>query len=138
MTCRSRVARDLVTPQPRLLSHCYEFFFALHYCCYNLISSTAYYHSNESTLSSSYHACQSFHSHSHGTLPHDRLETRVAMIPVDQTNKAYRLNVGRDLGGVQSMSMVITQPFVDYKKAVECQLTYLVFCIASKPLSTRR
>ena len=123
MTCRLRVARDPVTLNLVFLvtamsSSSYR---------YNLITSTAYYRSYVSTLSSSYHACQPRHSHTHGTSPPDRLETRVAMMPADQTDAACRSNVGRDLGGVQSMSMVTTQPFADCKRAVECHLTYSVF-----------
>ena len=34
----------------------------------------------------------------------------------DQTDKSCRSNVGRDLGGVQSMSGFITQPFADAKE----------------------
>ena len=59
------------------------------------------------------------------------------MMPADQTNKAYRPNVGQDLGGVQFISMIITQPFADCKRAVEYQLIYSMFCIASKLLSVR-
>ena len=55
-----------------------------------------------------------------------------------QTDEACRSNVDRDRGGVQSMSMVTNQPFADCKRAVECQLTYSVFCIASKPSSAKR
>ena len=77
---------------------------------------------------------QSYH-HTYGTSPPDRLETRVAMMLVDQTNEACRSNVGRDLGGVQSMSMVTTQPFAGCERAVECHLTYLVFCIVKEPSS---
>ena len=35
-------------------------------------------------------------------------ETRVAMMPADQTNVACRSNVGRNFGSVQSMSIVTT------------------------------
>ena len=42
-----------------------------------------------------------------------------------------------DLGGMQSMSMVIIQPFTNCKRVVKYHLTYLVFYIASKPLSIR-
>ena len=34
--------------------------------------------------------------------------------------------------------MVTTQPFIDCKKAIKSQLTYLVFCIASKLLSAKK
>ena len=103
---------------------------------YNLITSTANYCSYVST-SLSYHAGQPRPTHTHETLPPNRFETRVAIMSVDQTDEACKLNVGRDLGDVQSMSMVTTQPFANYERAVECQLTYLVFCIASKPSSAR-
>ena len=104
---------------------------------YNLITLTANYRSYVSTLSSLYHACQPCHSHTHGTLPSDCLETRIAMMPADQTNETCRSYVGQNLGGVQSMSMVTTQSFANCERAVECQLTYLVFCIVSKPSSAR-
>ena len=81
--------------------------------------------------------CQTRHSHTHKTSPLNRLETRVAMMPTDQTDKAYRSHIGRDLGGMQSMSIITTQPFADCKRVVKCQLTYSVFCIASKPSSAR-
>ena len=70
----------------------------------NLIAATSYY------------ACQPRHPHNYGTLPPNRLETRVAMIFADQNNEAYRTNVGRDFGGVQSISMVITQPLLIAKE----------------------
>ena len=41
-------------------------------------------------------------------------------MPVDKTDKACRSNVGQDLDGVQTMSMVITQPFTNCKRAVKC------------------
>ena len=41
-------------------------------------------------------------------------------MPADQTNEAYRLNVGWNLDGVKSISMVTTQPFADCKKIIEC------------------
>ena len=76
----------------------------------NLIASTSYY------------TCQPHHHHTHGTSPPDRLETRVAMMPADQTDKACRSNVGRDLGGVHSMSMVTTQPkLIANGRVVKCQ-----------------
>ena len=81
--------------------------------------------------------CQPSPPYTHGTLPPNHLETRVAMIPVDQTVKACRLNVGQNLGDVQFMSIVTNQPFADCKRAIECQLIYLVFRIASKPSSAR-
>ena len=56
-------------------------------------------------------------------------------MPADQTDAAYRSNISRELGGVQSMSMANTQPFADYERAVECHLTYLMFRIAKEPLS---
>ena len=56
------------------------------------------------------------------------------MIPVDQTDEACRSNAIRDFGGVQSMSMVTTQPkLITNSKAVMVSegtrvcLTYLVF-----------
>ena len=77
---------------------------------------------------------QPYH-HTYGTLPPDCLETRVAMMSIDQINEACRSNVGQDLDGVQSMSMVTTQPFVDCERAVECHLIYLVFRIVKEPSS---
>ena len=59
------------------------------------------------------------------------------MMLADHRNKACRSNVSRNLGGVQSMSMVTTQPFADCERAVECHLTYSVFRIVSKPSSAR-
>ena len=138
MTCRSRVARNPVTPQSHLSCYRYELFFAPHYCYYKLISSTAYYCSYGSIFSSLYHACQHRHFHTHGISPPNRLETRIVMILADQTNKTYQSNIGRNLGGVQSMSIITTQLFANCKRAVEYQLIYLVFCIISKPSSTRR
>ena len=73
--------------------------------------------------------------HTYETSPPNRLKTRVAIMPINQTDAACWSNVGRNLGGVQSMSMVTTQPFADCEKAVECHLTYSVFCIAKKPSS---
>ena len=133
MTFGSRVARDLVTPQSRLPRYIIN---ASSYR-YNLITSTAYYYSYMSTLSLSYHMYQPCHSYTYGTSSPNRLETRVAMMPADQTNEACRLNVNRDLGSVQSISMVTTQLFVDCKKTVKCQLIYSVFRIATKPSSAR-
>ena len=60
------------------------------------------------------------HSHTHGTSPLNRLEIRVIIMPADQTDKACRSNISQDLGGVQSMSMVTTQPFDDCERAVKC------------------
>ena len=77
---------------------------------------------------------QSYH-HTYGTLPPDRLEIKVALMSVDQTDMACRSNVGQDFGGIQSMSMVTTQSFADCERAVECHLTYLVFCIAKESSS---
>ena len=57
------------------------------------------------------------------------------MMPANQTDVACRSNVGQDLGGVQSMSMVTTQPFADCERAVECHLTYSVFRIVKEPSS---
>ena len=54
---------------------------------------------------------------------------------VDQTDESCRSNVGQDLGDVQSMSMVTTQPFTNCKRVVKCHLTYLVFCIAKESSS---
>ena len=82
----------------------------------------------------SYYTCQSRY-HTHGILSPNHLKTRVAMIPVDQTNKACRSNAVRDLGGVQSISMITTQPkLIANGRAVKVSedtrvcLTYLVFC----------
>ena len=105
---------------------------------YNLITSTAYYRSYVSTLSSSYHTCQPYHHYIMRVNLAPQLPWNKSWYDAaDQTNKSCRSNIGQDLGGMQSMSMVTTQPFVDCKRAVECQLTYSVFCIASKPLSAR-
>ena len=57
------------------------------------------------------------------------------MMPADQTDEAGRSNVGQNFGGVQSMSIVTTQPFADCERAVECHLTYPVFRIAKEPSS---
>ena len=39
----------------------------------------------------------------------------------DQTHKAFRLNVGQELGSVQSMSMVTTQlKLIANSKTVKC------------------
>ena len=125
MTCRSQIARNPVTPQPRLPCHHFEFFFVL-LQPYYIDSILPLVRVNLTIII----PCVS-------TFPLDRLETRVAMMLVDQTNKTCRSNVGRDLGDVQSMSMVTTQPFADYERAVKCQLTYSVFHIANKSLSAR-
>ena len=85
----------------------------------------------------SYHVCQPRHPYICGTLPPNCLKTRIAMMPVDQTDEACRSNIGRGLGGIQSISMVTTQPFANCERAVECQLTYSVFYITSKPSSAR-
>ena len=69
--------------------------------------------------------------------PPNCFKTRVAMMPVDQTDKACRSNLGQNLGGMESMSMITTQPVADCKRAVEYQLTYLMFCIISKLSSAR-
>ena len=44
------------------------------------------------------------------------------MTPINQTNKACKSNAVQDLGGVQSMSMVITQPkLIANGRVVKCQ-----------------
>ena len=48
--------------------------------------------------STSYHAYQPRLPHNHGTLPPNRLETKVAMMPADQTNEACGSNIVRDFG----------------------------------------
>ena len=77
---------------------------------------------------------QTYH-HTYKTSPPNCFETRVAMMPADQTDEACKSNINRDLGGVQFMSMFTTQAFADCRRAVECHLTYLVFCIAKEPSS---
>ena len=103
-------ARDPVTPQPCLLCHRYEPIFVPPHCRYNL-----------------------------SIIPTDlasrSLETWVAMLPVDQIDAACRSNVGQNLGRVQSISMITTQPFANCERAVECHLTYSVFYIAKEPSS---
>lgn len=37
------------------------------------------------------------------------LKIRVAMKPIDQTDKEYRLNIGQNFGNIYSISMVIIQ-----------------------------
>ena len=56
------------------------------------------------------------------------------MTPVDQTDEACRSNAVRDLGGVQSISMVTTQPkliangrAVKVSEGTRVRLTYSVF-----------
>ena len=75
----------------------------------------------------SYYMYQPHLPHTHGTLPPDRLQTRVAMMSVDQTNKVCRSIVSRDLSGVQSMSMVTTQPIGNCERAIKYQLTSRCF-----------
>ena len=70
-------------------------------------------------VSTLYHACQPPPPHTHGTLLLDCLETRVAIMPADQTDEVCRSNVGRDFGSVQSIYIVITQLFTDCKRAIE-------------------
>ena len=41
-----------------------------------------------------YYMCQSHHYHTNKTLPSDCFKTRVAIKPVDQTNEAYKSNIG--------------------------------------------
>ena len=55
------------------------------------------------------------HYHTHEILYPNCLKTNVIIMPVDQTNKAYKSNVGQDFGNIQSMSMVTTQSFIDCK-----------------------
>ena len=93
-TCRSRVARDPITwalPFPSLYMACQLhsptfFAIAISHPLINLITSTLYY------------TCQPCHYHTHGTSPLDRLEIRVIIILLDQTNEAYRSNAVWDLG----------------------------------------
>ena len=85
----------------------------------------------------SYYTCHPHYYYTHGALPPNRLKTRVVIILTDQTNKACTLNIDRDLGGIQSMSIVTIQLFADYKRAIKYYLTYLVFCITNKPLSAK-
>ena len=77
---------------------------------------------------------QPYYYHIFGTLPPNHLETRVAMIPVDQTNEAYRSNAVQDFGNIQFMFMVITQPklivngrAVKVSEGIKVHMTYLVF-----------
>ena len=88
MTCRSRVPRDPVTPQLCLLRHRYELFF---------VPLQPHYIDNILPLLrvnlTMIIPCVS-------TLPPNRLETRVAIMLVDQTDETYRSNVGQELGGV--------------------------------------
>ena len=42
------------------------------------------------------------------------------MIPADQTDEVCKSNVGRDLGGLQSMSIVTTKSFTDCKITIKC------------------
>ena len=58
-------------------------------------------------------------------------------MPANQTDRVSRSNISHDLSDVQSMFMITTQLFADCKRDVKCQLTYLMFCIASKLLSAR-
>ena len=83
-----------------------------------------------------YYMCQPCH-YTQGILLPDCHETKVAMMLANQIDEVCRSNVGRDFGVVQSMFMVITQPFANCKRVVKCHLTYLVFCIVSKPLSVK-
>ena len=58
--------------------------------------------------------------HIYGTSPLDCLKTRVAIMPVDKTDKVCRSNAVWDFGGVQSM--VTTQlKLIANGKAVKCQ-----------------
>ena len=56
------------------------------------------------------------------------------MISVDQTDETDKSNIVGDLGDVQSMSIVTTQPkLITNGRSVNCQkvevcLTYLMFC----------
>ena len=84
MTCRSRVASDPVTPQPRLPRHRYELFFVSPHRHYNLIIMPM------------------------GPRLPIALKQEVAMMPIDQTDEVYRSNVGWDLGGIHSMFIVTT------------------------------
>ena len=47
-----------------------------------------------------YYTCQPCHYYKHGISRSNRLKTKVAMMSVDQTDKAYKSNVIRDLGNV--------------------------------------
>ena len=78
---------------------------------------------------------QAHHHYTHRILLPVCLKTRVAIMSADQTDKACKLNIGRDLGGVQSMSMVTIQLFANCKRAVEYHLTYLMFCIVKESSS---
>ena len=78
----------------------------------NLIASTLYY------------TCQPRHC-TYGTSPPDRLETRVAIMPTDQTDKAYRLIAVRDLDYIQPKR--IANGRAVKCQSVEVRLTYSVF-----------
>ena len=61
------------------------------------------------------------------------------MIPTDQTNEACRSNAIQNLDGVQSISIITTQPkLIANDKAIKVlegtrvYLTYLVFCKLGK------
>ena len=66
------------------------------------------------------------------------------MIFLDQTDKVYRSNAVQNLGGIQSMSMVTTQPkliangrAVKLSEGTRIRLTYLVFCNRANRKSIR-
>ena len=83
----------------------------------------------------SYHTYQVCHYHTHGTSPPDYLETRVAMMPVDQT---------RHVDQTPSKTLVTTQlKLIANGRAVKCRrievrLTYLVFRNPASRKSARR
>ena len=47
-----------------------------------------------------YHTCQPCYSYTHGKSPLNRFETKVAMMPINQGEEAYRLNIGQNFGGM--------------------------------------
>ena len=80
---------------------------------------------------------QLHHLYTNRTLSFNQLQTKVAIMFADKTDEACRSNVSLDLSGVQSISIITTLLFADCEKVVKCQLTYLVFRIASKPSNVR-
>ena len=123
MTYRSHIIRGPVMSQSCLLCHRYELFFIPYHYDIDIILLLIYVNFIIIISMEPY--------------PPDRLKARVAMILADQIAEVCRYNIGWNLGGMQSMPMVTTQPFANRKRAIKCQLTYLLFCIASKPLSAR-
>ena len=85
--------------------------------------------------STSYYICQPHHHHTHGTLPLDHLETRVAMMPADKI---------KCVDQILFETLVTTQPkLIANSRAVKCQsvevyLTYLVFCNRASRKCARR